>query len=148
MTDESGMKLKRKILIMGLPGSGKTTIAELLVPRLKAVWFNADAVRQEINKDLGFDEEARLEHARRMGVMCDFATRYGGYAVADFVCPTKATRENFDADFVVWMDTIKEGRFEDTNKLFQNPKKVDFHITEWNEKNHNDVAKEILKWKK
>ena len=46
------------------------------------------------------------------------------------------------------MDTIKEGRFEDTNKLFQNPEKVDFHITEWNEHNHDDVAKEILEWKK
>mgnify|MGYP006225909205 CR=1 FL=1 len=55
------------------------------------------------------------------------------------------TRKTFDADILVWMDTIKEGRFEDTNKLFQNPQKVDFHITEWNDHNHEDIAKEILK---
>jgi adenylylsulfate kinase len=64
--------------------------------------------------------------------------------ICDFVCPTEATRENFDADLVIWMDTITEGRYEDTNKLFQNPSKVDFHITEWNEHNHDDLAKEIL----
>jgi adenylylsulfate kinase len=121
MTDDNGIQLKRKILIMGLPGSGKTTIAELLVPRLKAVWFNADAVRQEINKDLGFDQEARLEHARRMGVMCDFATKYGGYAVADFVCPTKKARTKFNPDFVIWVNRIQEGRFADTNKMFEPP---------------------------
>jgi len=115
------VKLKRKILIMGLPGSGKTILAELLVPRLKAVWFNADAVRQEINKVLGFDEEARLEHARRMGVMCDFSTKYGSYAVADFVCPTKQARTMFNPDFVIWVNRIQEGRFEDTNKMFEPP---------------------------
>ena len=65
--------------------------------------------------------------------------------VCDFVCPTKVTRENFDADIVIWMDTIKEGRFEDTNKMFQNPDKVNFHIKEWNDHNHKHIAKEILK---
>ena len=75
----------------------------------------------------------------------DFEKSHGRYVVCDFVCPTKETRENFDADLVIWMDTIKEGRYEDTNKLFQNPDRVDFHITEWNEHNHDDIAKEILK---
>ena len=78
------------------------------------------------------------------GIINVFEKSHGRFVVCDFVCPTKATRENFDADIVVWMDTIKEGRFEDTNKLFQNPDKVDFHITEWNEHNHDDVAKDIL----
>ena len=75
----------------------------------------------------------------------DFEKSHGRFVICDFVCPTEATRENFDADLVIWMDTITEGRYEDTNKLFQNPSKVDFHITEWNEHNHDDLAKEILK---
>ena len=68
---------------------------------------------------------------------------YGRYVICDFVCPTKSTRANFDADITIWMDTIKEGRFEDTNKLFQNPENVDFHITEWNDKNHINIAHDI-----
>ena len=113
--------MKRKILIMGLPGSGKTTLAELLVPKLQAVWFNADAVRTEISKDLGFSQEDRLEHARRMGKMCEFASKYGTFSVADFVCPTRQARTLFDADFVIWVNRIQEGRFEDTNKMFEPP---------------------------
>lgn len=115
---------------MGLPGSGKTTLAELVVPKLKAVWFNADAVRQEINKDLGFKEEDRLEHSRRMGKMCEFASKYGTFSVADFVCPTERAREVFNADYIVWVDRIKEGRFEDTNKMFEEPKNADLVLRE------------------
>ena len=81
----------------------------------------------------------------RMKTFADFEKSHGRFVICDFVCPTEATRENFDADLVIWMDTITEGRYEDTNKLFQNPSKVDFHITEWNEHNHDDLAKEILK---
>jgi tRNA uridine 5-carbamoylmethylation protein Kti12 len=117
------MKLNRKILIMGLPGSGKTTLAEKLVPALGAVWFNADAIRQEIHKDLGFSEEDRLEHARRMGKLSDWAALGGGYVVADFCCPTESTREAFNPDFVIWVNRIEEGRYADTNKLFENPTK-------------------------
>ena len=106
---------------MGLPGSGKTTLAEKLVPRLNAVWFNADAVRQEIHKDLGFSAEDRIEHARRMGKLADWAALGGGYVVSDFCCPTQETREAFNPDYVIWVDRIKEGRFEDTNKLFEDP---------------------------
>ena len=115
------MKLNRKILIMGLPGSGKTTLAEKLVPALGAVWFNADAIRQEIHKDLGFSEEDRLEHARRMGKLSDWAALGGGFVVADFCCPTESTREAFNADFVIWVNRIEEGRYADTNKLFEDP---------------------------
>lgn len=122
-------KLKRKILIMGLPGSGKTTLAELLVPRLEAVWFNADAVRTEIHKDLGFSEEDRLEHARRLGKLCEFSCKYGSFAVADFVCPTEKARELFNADFTIWVDRIEEGRFEDTNKMFEPPVDYDVRLT-------------------
>ena len=75
----------------------------------------------------------------------DFEKSNGRFVVCDFVCPTKLTRENFDSDITIWMDTIKEGRYSDTNKIFQNPEKVDFHITEWNEYNHEVIAKEILR---
>ena len=117
------VKLKRKILICGLPGSGKTTLAEKLVPRLNAVWFNADAIRQEIHKDLGFTADDRLEHSRRLGKLSDWASMGGNYVVADFVCPTQETREIFNPDYVIWVNRIKEGRYEDTNKLFETPNK-------------------------
>ena len=79
--------LKRKILIMGLPGSGKTTLAEKLVPKLNAAWFNADAVRQDIYSELGFDPGDRITHATRMGKLCDWAKMGGCYVIADFICP-------------------------------------------------------------
>jgi nicotinamide riboside kinase/phosphopantetheine adenylyltransferase len=120
--------MKRKILIMGLPGSGKTTLAEKLVVKLNAAWFNADAVRQDIYSELGFSPEDRLEHAERMGKLCKWASMNGSYAVADFVCPTKETRNAFDADFVVWVNRIEEGRYEDTNKMFEQPEDYDVKL--------------------
>ena len=67
----------------------------------------------------------------------------GKHVIADFVCPTPKTRDDFQADITIWMDTITEGRFEDTNKIFQKPENVDFHITEWNDKNHINIAHDI-----
>jgi|TARA_A100001035_G_C27770986_1_gene496332 adenylylsulfate kinase len=131
---------------MGLPGSGKTYLTERLVPLLNAAWYNADKVRDMTN-DWDFSDQGRDRQSKRMRVFADFEKSHGRFVVCDFVCPTKDTRENFDADIVIWMDTIKKGKFEDTNKLFQNPKKVDFHIKEWNEYNHEEVAKAILEWK-
>jgi adenylylsulfate kinase len=110
-----------KILVMGLPGSGKTTFARFLAEQFRCVHFNADDIRENINKDLGFSPEDRIEQARRMGHLCNIAGRWGQKVIADFVCPTKETREAFAPDFVIWMNTIKEGRFEDTNKLFVQP---------------------------
>ena len=129
---------------MGLPGSGKTYLSERLSPLLGAAWFNADKVR-ELANDWDFSDQGRDRQSKRMRNYADFEKRYGRFVICDFVCPTKSTRKNFDADIVVWMDTIKEGRFEDTNKIFQNPEKVDFHITEMNDHNHEDIAKELLK---
>ena len=129
---------------MGLPGSGKTYFTERLVPMLKAAWYNADKVREMAN-DWDFSEKGRIRQSMRMRTFADFEKLHGRNVVCDFICPTKQTRENFEPDIVIWMDTIKEGRFEDTNKIFENPDNVDFHITEWNDHNHKDVAQEIIK---
>ena len=87
--------MSRKILIMGLPGAGKPTLATMLAARLNAVHFNADEVRRHVNKDLGFSETDRIEHAARMGWLCDQVVKTGGFAIADFICPTGKTREAF-----------------------------------------------------
>ena len=129
---------------MGLPGSGKTYLTERLVPLLKAAWYNADKLR-EMSNDWDFSIEGRVRQSMRMRTFADFEKSHGRFVVCDFVCPTKETRENFDPDILIWMDTIDEGRFEDTNKILESPSKVDFHIKEWNNHNHKDVAKEILK---
>lgn len=113
---------------MGLPGSGKTTLAVALAKELLCVHFNADEIRKEINKDLGFSKADRVEQARRMGVLCDIASRHGAHVIADFVCPTPETRNAFGAHFIVWVDRIKEGRYEDTNKLFVAPKNHDVRV--------------------
>ena len=105
---------------MGLPGSGKTYLTERLAPLLEAAWYNADKVRDMAN-DWDFSDEGRTRQSQRMKTFADFEKSHGRYVICDFVCPTKLTRENFDADITIWMDTIQEGRFEDTNKLFQNP---------------------------
>src|ERR1700743_2253275 len=110
--------MSRKILVMGLPGAGKTTFATVLAPLLNAVVFNADAVRANLSRDLGFSHEDRVEHARRMGWMCDRVVEAGGTVIADFICPTAETRAVFGEAFTIWVDRIDEGRFADTNRLF------------------------------
>jgi cytidyltransferase-like protein len=120
--------LRRKILIMGLPGAGKTTLAMALAPLLNAVVFNADAVRANLSRDLGFSLEDRLEHARRMGWMCDRVVEAGGTVIADFICPTEETRAAFGATFTIWVDRISAGRFEDTNRMFVGPEHYDLRV--------------------
>jgi hypothetical protein len=101
-----------KLLIMGLPGSGKTTLARTLAPMINAVHFNADEVRAHLNKDLGYSVADRIEQATRMGWLCDQIVKAGMVAIADFVCPTRETRTAFKAGgnaFVVWIDRIDRG---------------------------------------
>ena len=116
-----------KILIMGLPGSGKTTLAKLLAPMFNAVWLNADQVRKEAD-DWDFSEEGRTRQSLRMWTLAEEAVDNNRVVVADFVCPTEETRKQFNADYTIWMDTIEEGRFEDTNKMFEEPSQYDFKI--------------------
>jgi adenylylsulfate kinase len=126
------LQMLRKILIMGLPGAGKTTLAKSLAPRLNAVHFNADEVRQNIHKDLGFSEADRIEHARRMGWLCDRVVSTGNFAVADFICPTPQTRAAFTEGgpaFIVWVDRVKTSAYEDTNRMFVPPERFDLRVT-------------------
>lgn len=120
--------MQRKILVMGLPGAGKTTLANALAPLLNAVVFNADAVRANLSRDLGFSHDDRIEHARRMGWMCDRVVEAGGTVIADFICPTPDTRAAFGEAFTIWLDRIEAGRFEDTNRMFVAPDHVDLRV--------------------
>ena len=116
------------ILIMGLPGAGKTTLANELAPMINAKRINADEVRRSAN-DWDFSEEGRKRQSIRMAKLALKIKSEGNYAVADFICPTTEARSLFPADYIVWVDTIKQGRFEDTNQMFVKPEKFDFHVT-------------------
>ena len=115
------------IQIIGLPGSGKTELAKALKERINAIHLNADEVRATINSDLSFTAEDRIEHARRMGETARLIAKQGvAPVIVDFVCPTDLTRAAFGKpDIMIFMDTIAEGRFEDTNKMFERPTEFD-----------------------
>jgi len=131
------------ILIMGLPGSGKTTLSQELAPMLNAKRLNADKVRKGAN-DWDFSEEGRKRQAKRMAEFALKLKEEGNNVIADFICPTPEARALFPADFIIWVDTIKEGRFDDTNKMFVNPDKFDYHVTTQDAKNWaSKIIKEI-----
>jgi len=136
-----------KILIFGLPGSGKTTLAKPFAELIGGTHINADAVREQYN-DWDFTIEGRMRQSTRMRYLSDGVVMAGKIAVTDFVCPTEEARQAFDPDYTVWMDTIKEGRFEDTNKMFQAPLKCDYHVSEWFNDTHAQLAEVVANYMK
>ena len=124
--------MTKRILVMGLPGAGKTTFTQELVKRLMlkhtVKWFNADAVRKEFD-DWDFTPEGRMRQVYRMRNMADESN--ADFAVCDFVCPTEEYRAVFEADIVIWLDTIPAGRFADTNKIFEQPTRYNYRIENW-----------------
>jgi hypothetical protein len=125
--------MPQRILIMGLPGAGKTYLAQHIVDHLQAEkkrvgWLNADDVRKEYN-DWDFSEAGRIRQSLRMRTLADTMADVD-YVLCDFVAPLVEMRNNFKADWTVWVDTIDKGRYEDTNKAFVPPEQYDFRITE------------------
>jgi hypothetical protein len=120
---------------MGLPGAGKTYLAQHIVDHLQAEkkrvgWLNADDVRKKYN-DWDFSTEGRVRQSLRMRELADAMTDVD-YVICDFVAPLVEMRNNFKADWTVWVDTIDKGRYEDTNRAFIPPEVYDFRITEQN----------------
>ena len=113
---------------MGLPGSGKTTLANELSKLIKSKRLNADEVRKAAN-DWDFSEEGRKIQAKRMADLAKKMKDEGDHVIADFICPTPEARNLFPADYIVWVDTIEKGRFDDTNQMFVKPEKYDYHVT-------------------
>ena len=113
---------------MGLPGAGKTTLANELATLIKSERLNADEIRKAAN-DWDFSEEGRKRQSKRMSKAALKLKNEGNNVIADFICPTAEARKLFPADYIIWVDTIKEGRFEDTNQMFIKPEKYNFHVT-------------------
>jgi len=117
------------IQIIGLPGSGKTVLAKTLMEHIDAIHLNADEVRADLNKDLGFSPEDRIEQSRRLGALARLLHAQGRTVIVDFICPTHETREAFGKpDILIWVNRIEAGRYEDTNKIWENPTNVDLVI--------------------
>ena len=133
------------IQIIGLPGSGKTTLAEKLKERTNAIHINADVVRADLSSDLGFSNEDRAEQARRLGAIARLLSSQGHLVIVDFVCPTNQTRKAFGhADYLIWMNTIPEGRFSDTNAIWEIPENYDHQFVELEQEDKvDDIISEL-----
>jgi adenylylsulfate kinase len=121
-----------KILVTGLPGSGKSTFSNKLFEvidnlQLPVIYYNGDDLRSKFG-DWDFSEKGRIRQLERMCRYAEACEQLGYIVICDFICPKNSYRKKFDADIVIWMDTIKEGRYEDTNKLFETPDKYDVHV--------------------
>ena len=124
---------------MGLPGAGKTTLADILAPMINAKRLNADEVRKAAN-DWDFSDEGRKRQSFRMKALADFEKEHGRMVICDFICPTREARDIFDADYCIWMDTIKESNYKDTDKIFEEPSNYNLKISAWNQYSPNEVA--------
>tara|TARA_Y100001935_G_C17200634_1_gene454878 strand:+ start:153 stop:560 length:408 start_codon:yes stop_codon:yes gene_type:complete len=131
-----------KILIMGLSGSGKTFLSKLLQKELSCAWYNADNLR-EMAGDWDFSNEGRKRQSYRMKSIADFEKENGRDVICDFICPTKEARKIFDADYTIWMDTVKESSYKDTDLIFQEPQNIDLRISKWNQYSPKEIAKLI-----
>lgn len=136
------MKRIKKILIMGLPGSGKTTLAKKVTKMLRAKWLNADQIRGR-HHDWDFSKKGIIRQVKRMSRLANKSEKK--YVVADFVCPLQKQIKIFKPDFIIWMDTIKKGRYENMNKMFRKPKNYDLRFKRKISSNLAKVKKEILK---
>ena len=136
-----------KILVFGLPGSGKSTLAKPLASFLNGIWINADQVRKQYD-DWDFSIEGRIRQAMRMKFLCDGVIKANKIAVADFVCPTEKARKEFNADYTIYLNTIEEGRYKDTNAIFEKPLNVDYEINEWSENESEKIGRIIYGLKK
>tara|TARA_A100001515_G_scaffold46205_1_gene36242 strand:- start:1413 stop:1826 length:414 start_codon:yes stop_codon:yes gene_type:complete len=134
-----------KILVMGLPGAGKTWLSERLQKYLECAWYNADKVRQMAN-DWDFSPEGRVRQANRMRTFADFEKQNNRFVICDFVCPTRKTRDAFNPDIVIWLDTISKGRFEDTNNMFEIPSLIDYKVDKFlSDDEIENISKDILR---
>jgi len=131
----------KRILIMGLSGTGKTTLAKSLQTKLNSVHFNADQVRGMFN-DWDFSAEGRIRQSQRMRDLADAAQ--ADYVIADFIAPLNRMRVIFDADFTIWMDTVQRSRFADTDQMFVPPTswEYDMRITSF-DYNIDNILKEL-----
>lgn len=135
-----------KILIMGLPGAGKTWLAERLVDHINnCAYYNADVMRKAAN-DWDFSASGRLRQCHRMKTIADFEIHNNRNVICDFVAPTNEIQQLFAADKLIWLDTIKEGRYENTNKIFEPPSSVDIHIESYLSNNEIELLVQQI-WK-
>jgi|TARA_Y100000114_G_C11703236_1_gene299556 adenylylsulfate kinase len=131
-----------KILICGLPGSGKTTVAKPLSELIGGVHINADDVRTKYN-DWDFSPKGRIRQTLRMCHLADGVVMSGKIAIADFVCPTEVTRSFFNADYTVWMDTIDNSSYPDTDQIFEPVTEYNYHVKEWFDDTHAQLVKVV-----
>tara|TARA_R100000030_G_scaffold91226_1_gene76219 strand:- start:2207 stop:2647 length:441 start_codon:yes stop_codon:yes gene_type:complete len=134
-----------KILIFGLSGSGKTTLAKPFAELINGVHINADDIRTK-HDDWDFSIKGRHRQSLRMGHIADGVVMAGKIAVLDFICPTAVTRDWVNADYTIWMDTVKESKYKDTDVIFQKPdlKEVNYHVNEWFDDTHTQLV-DIIK---